>query len=99
MPINYKEYHPYWKTISKDLIKNRAENRCELCGAGNKEPHWKTGSKVVLTVHHIDGEKKNNSPLNLIVLCQRCHLRLDLPFKIKKRKTRPIREWMGKEER
>jgi hypothetical protein len=34
--------------------------------------------KIILTTHHIDCNKKNNHPLNLLALCQRCHLRLDL---------------------
>ena len=34
--------------------------------------------KIVLTVHHIDGDKMNNSKQNLICLCQKDHLRLDL---------------------
>jgi hypothetical protein len=41
--------------------------------------------KVVLTVHHIDSDKKNNSKQNLIALCQRCHLRLDLQKHMKNR--------------
>lgn len=43
---------------------------CETCG----HPHDpKTGH--TLTVHHIDGDKANVEPNNLIALCQRCHLR------------------------
>jgi hypothetical protein len=42
--------------------------------------------KIVLTVHHIDGDKKNSTKQNLIALCQRCHLRLDLEKHIKNRK-------------
>jgi len=87
MPCDYKNYHPQWKIISKDIIKNRAKNRCELCNAENGKPHWKTGSKVVLTVHHLDRDVKNNKPYNLIALCQRCHNKIDLPFRIKRRKN------------
>ena len=74
------KYPKNWKGIVKRL-KYDAENECELCGAENYKPHWKTGSKVVLTVHHcqyLDCEIESNSYPNLIVLCQRCHLRLDL---------------------
>jgi len=85
MPIDYKEYHEHWKIISKGTIK-KAKNKCELCDAGNGKPHWKTGSKVVLTVHHIDGDKDNNNKMNLIALCQRCHLRLDLQKHVRNRK-------------
>lgn len=90
MPINYKEYHPEWKKISKSIIE-KAKNMCDLCNAENGEPHWKTGSKVVLTVHHIDGNKQNNSKINLIALCQRCHLRLDLAKHISNRKNNKLK--------
>jgi len=80
--MDRKKYHPDWENISKK-IRKRAGGHCELCWAKGK--HWKTGSWVVLTVHHIDGDTKNNHPKNLIALCQRCHLRLDEPYKIKRR--------------
>lgn len=74
MPINYHEYHPKWRLISR-LIRNiRANNKCEWCGAPNWEPHPVTGSRVVLTVAHIDHDKTNNRFGNLAALCQRCHL-------------------------
>ena len=41
--------------------------------------------KIILTIHHIDSNIKNNDHCNLIALCQRCHLRLDRPFKKVKR--------------
>jgi hypothetical protein len=47
--------------------------------------------KIVLTVHHIDGDKKNISKQNLIALCQKCHLRLDLGKHMKNRtKTKAL---------
>jgi hypothetical protein len=45
-------------------------------------------TKIIITVHHIDSDKKNSHPLNLLALCQRCHLRLDLQKHIAKRKQR-----------
>jgi|WetSurMetagenome_2_1015567.scaffolds.fasta_scaffold37234_5 hypothetical protein len=42
--------------------------------------------KIVLTVHHINYDTTDNREKNLIALCQRCHLRLDLPFKMANRK-------------
>jgi len=84
MPINYKDYPKNWKWLSKQ-VRSRNDNKCELCDAENYKPHWKTGSKVILTVHHIDCDKNNNSEKNLIALCQRCHLRLDLEKHTKKR--------------
>lgn len=47
--------------------------------------------KIVLTVHHIDFDNKNDNPLNLLALCQRCHLRLDIAKKIKNRKAKKVK--------
>lgn len=52
----------------------------------SKEGFWRT--KIILTVHHIDGDKHNSTKQNLIALCQRCHLRLDLLKHMKNRKQR-----------
>jgi len=87
MPINYKKYPSNWKQIRKEILE-RAGNCCELCGAENNKPHWKTKSKVILTIHHIDYDITNNNYVNLIALCQRCHLRLDLPKHIKNKKNK-----------
>jgi 5-methylcytosine-specific restriction endonuclease McrA len=86
MPINYKEYHPKWSLISRLIRFRRAGNRCEWCGAENYQAHPITGSKVVLTVAHIDHDKENNRFSNLAALCQRCHLRHDLPQHLANRK-------------
>jgi hypothetical protein len=45
-----------------------------------------TRTKIILTVHHIDGDKSNNSEQNLISLCQRDHLRLDIAKHMRNRK-------------
>lgn len=45
-------------------------------------------TKIVLTVHHIDGDIKNNHPANLLVCCQRCHLILDMYKHIQNRAKR-----------
>lgn len=89
MPINYKNYPKNWKLISKRIRTRSASDdgivKCELCGAENYKPHPYTNSKVIITVHHIIPDLNNNSDENLIALCQRCHLRLDLPLKLAKR--------------
>lgn len=40
--------------------------------------------KIVLEVHHIDGDRKNNKLENVILLCPNCHSQTDT-FKNKKR--------------
>lgn len=91
MPCNYKNYDFNWKNIRKAIL-NRAKHKCELCNTENYKPHWKTGSRVVLTVHHIDFDKENNKPYNLLALCQRCHLKLDMPMKIKNRTANKLKK-------
>ena len=86
MPIDYKKYGPNWKILRYKIL-DRAQGKCELCSAGIKEPHPITGSKVVLTVHHVNFNIQDNRDYNLIALCQRCHLRLDMPNKVDKRKA------------
>jgi hypothetical protein len=89
MPMNRRHYHPEWRKISL-RVREAAKWLCELCPAEHGQKHWKTGSKVVLTVHHIDGDKANNSKHNLISLCQRCHLRLDRQKHLEKRKAHQV---------
>ncbi len=86
MPIDYKEYHPKWPLISRLVRFKRAGNECEWCGAKNYEPHPIIGSKVILTVAHVDHDKNNNRFDNLAALCQKCHLNHDLPQHINNRK-------------
>ena len=87
MPCDYSKYPANWEWI-RSCILARAGNRCELCGAENGKPHWKTGSKVVLTIAHLDQDRENNKKYNLRALCQRCHNIIDLPYRIKRRKER-----------
>ena len=55
-----------------------------------------TKVKIVLTVHHIDGNRMNSDERNLISLCQKCHCRLDAANHVmhsketrKKKKSQP----------
>ena len=43
----------------------------------NGQPHPVTGSKVVLTVGHLDHDPMNCARENLRAWCQRCHLTYD----------------------
>jgi len=63
---------PYAWTFNKKLkgeVRQRDEYRCQLCGVSQTE------CEVVLDVHHIDYNKQNSDPVNLIVLCHSCHSR------------------------
>ena len=47
----------------------KSNNRCSLCGWGEKNPHSNT---YPLVIDHIDGNAENNHPDNLRVLCPNC---------------------------
>ena len=66
------EYPPDWPEIARQ-VKEAAGWRCEHCGHSNVPGH-------VLTVHHIDRDKSNCEPGNLVALCQVCHLHWQARF-------------------
>ena len=76
-PENKERYPDNWDEISAYVRFERAKNQCEFCGAENKQPHPETGSKVVLTVAHLDHTPENCDLKNLKALCQKCHLNYD----------------------
>lgn len=86
-PENKKRYPKNWLEIREKILK-RADNKCEFihCRAENYQPHPITGSKVVLTIAHLDHTPENCSDDNLKALCQRCHNRYDMPHRIANRK-------------
>ena len=70
-------YPRQWFAIA-NRVKVVAGWKCEACETPNGPAHL----GAVLTVHHLDGDKKNPGGMpreiphpNLIALCQRCHLR------------------------
>lgn len=87
MPYDRSRYPANWEEISRAIIE-RDGNRCAWCNNANGQPHHITGSKVVLTVHHLGAPRPDHSPgdchdkmdcrdENLVALCQRCHLWAD----------------------
>lgn len=63
-----KSFEPYgvgWTKALKESIRQRDNHKCVLCGK-------KQGNKK-LPVHHIDYDKENLNPDNLITLCTNCH--------------------------
>lgn len=86
-PENRRRYPPDWPEISLHIRQDRAQGHCECagecrrhthaCQAQHGRPHPVTGSRVVLTVAHLDHTPENVSPDNLRAMCQRCHLSYD----------------------
>jgi len=85
-PENKARYPKDWKAISL-RIREAAGNRCEGspafpdCRAENGKPHPVTGSRVVLTVAHLDHQPENCADDNLKAWCQKCHNTYDLPMR------------------
>jgi len=97
-PCQKARYPRDWKTISL-RIRERSGWVCEGspgfypdCRAAHGEPHPVTGSKVVLTVAHLDHTPENCGDDNLMAMCQRCHLTYDAKHHSKNaRLTRNLR--------
>lgn len=62
--ISFEEYGIEFNKELKIYIKNRDLNVCQTPNCMNIEN---------LCIHHIDSNKKNNNPENLITLCNSCH--------------------------
>jgi len=58
---------PGFTMCLRGQIRERDGERCVVCSAENGP--WK------LVVHHIDQDRSNNDPTNLITLCRSCHNR------------------------
>lgn len=95
MPIraeNRGRYPKEWPLISL-WVRVCACWRCEWCNAANGQPHPATGSRVILTVAHLDHTPENVAPSNLAALCQRCHNRYDATTRaagLQQRRRRPL---------
>lgn len=77
-PENRSRYPENWPEIRAKILR-RAKNKCEwpACGLENGSTNPRTGSKVVLTVAHLDHTPENCSPDNLRAWCQEHHLAYD----------------------
>jgi hypothetical protein len=90
MPFIRSRYPDDWEAISARIRFERAAGRCECegecgahegrCPAENGQPHPVTGSRVVLTVAHLDHDTEHNDDGNLRAYCQKCHLTYDAVY-------------------
>lgn len=84
---------PQWLFIRATKLFD-AGNHCEGsplypdCRAANGSPHPVTGSRIVLTIAHIDHDERNSDWANLRAWCQRCHIAYDAPRKAAEAKAR-----------
>lgn len=51
----------------REEVRRRDRYRCQFCGTPQVECEEK------LLVHHLDYDKKNSDPVNLVSLCRSCH--------------------------
>lgn len=64
--ISFEPYSLDWTRALKKIIRERDKHTCQIC--------FNKGSQV----HHIDYNKKNCNPENLITLCKSCHPKTNL---------------------
>lgn len=83
-PENRARYPKNWRAIRAEILE-RAGHSCEGspdypdCRVANYSTHPDTGSRVVLTIAHLDHTPENCDRENLRAWCQRCHLNYDKP--------------------
>lgn len=76
------DYTDDWPQVRYQVYE-RAGWRCEHCGMeflpGDTRARFArnaNGAPMILTVHHINGDKSDNRPANLLACCQVCHLHI-----------------------
>ena len=72
-------YQPY-KLLKRLIEEGVKESKCEKCG----NTVW-NGEPIPLQLHHIDGNRTNNTLDNLQVLCPNCHAQTENFFGKKNR--------------
>ena len=68
--VSYEIYSFDWTKTLKQSIRERDKFTCQLCGKLQKERAF--------CIHHIDYNKKNCNPNNLITLCMSCHSKTNI---------------------
>ena len=67
---DWSKYATY-QSIKRHLMVERG-HRCEGCGLSEWKNH-----KITIELHHVDGNRTNNLPENLELLCPNCHAMTD----------------------
>lgn len=65
--ISFEPYSRDFNNKLKKLIRKRDHHICQLCNKTKRK------NRESLSVHHIDYDKKNSKPRNLISLCRQCN--------------------------
>ena len=67
--ISFDPYPRGWNDTLRESIRERDNFVCQLCGVHQDELDRR------LQVHHIDYDKDNLDPKNLVSLCHSCHIK------------------------
>lgn len=54
----------------RNYLIDKASGKCERCGWNEVNPYI---GRSLLEIHHLDGDRSNNTLENLVVLCPNCH--------------------------
>jgi 5-methylcytosine-specific restriction endonuclease McrA len=79
-----------WKT-RREAVLNRANHCCERCGVPNYGKSRVSGKRVVLTIAHVNPPIEDARLVNLLALCQACHLEHDMEQHIRNRRVNRAR--------
>jgi len=63
--LSFIEYDEYFNDRQREWIRFRDNYTCQICRKMETNRHF--------DVHHIDFNKRNSNPVNLITLCHHCH--------------------------
>ena len=72
---SFEQYGIEFTSELKKQIRKRDSYRCQECGIQEGELDYR------LHIHHIDYDKKNNDPDNLMALCRGCHVKTNFTRK------------------
>jgi len=73
--LSFEPYPINWTETLRKSIRIRDRYTCQLC-----QCKWKRGQRSFV-IHHIDYDKENCDPKNLITLCGTCHSKLHAEIK------------------